>query len=241
MGHVAHLSAANKVLGKLRCSLQSLKSACAGSDDAEQASAVAILERKIAELEAKRQLLIPSEVRLKAHFKTTQALMLRRKQMLVLADEAVADVTDKSLALTDCISRYGDVTTALATLEEEIGGSKGMAKAETDKILHHQAARLLEKQTAMSVLSTEIAALTTAGEPMANYVDKFAELSVLAAEVDALQQMPTRIEGDDPDDLAASVAAGKIHDLAVKLLSEACALQKNAAALSWKHAQDKRL
>ena len=55
MGHVALLSAANKVLGKLRCSLQSLKSASEGSDDAEQASAVAILELKIAELEAKRQ------------------------------------------------------------------------------------------------------------------------------------------------------------------------------------------
>ena len=130
MGHVAHLTAANKVLGKLRCSLQSLKSACAGSDDVEQASAVAILEKKIAELEEKRQAFIPSEVRLKAHFKTTQALMLRRKHLLVSADEAVADVTNKSLALTDCISRYGDVTTALAALEEEIGGSKGMAKAD---------------------------------------------------------------------------------------------------------------
>jgi hypothetical protein len=39
MGHVALLTAANKVLGKLRCSLQALKSASEGSDDPEQASA----------------------------------------------------------------------------------------------------------------------------------------------------------------------------------------------------------
>ena len=44
MGHIVPLKEANKVLGKLRCSLQSLRSACDGSDDAEQASAVAILE-----------------------------------------------------------------------------------------------------------------------------------------------------------------------------------------------------
>ena len=63
-----------------------MKSASEGSGDPEQASAVAILELKIVDLEAKRQELIPAEVRLKAHTKTTQALVLRREQMLVLAD-----------------------------------------------------------------------------------------------------------------------------------------------------------
>jgi hypothetical protein len=240
MGHVALLTAANKVLGKLRCSLQALKSASEGSDDPEQASAVAILELKIAELEAKRQLLIPSEVRLKAHVKTMQTLMQRRKQVLLLADEAVADVTSKSLALTNSIGCYGDVTNALAALEDDIGKSRGLADAENDAIMHRESTRLTEKQAAMAVLSQDIAALTAAGEPMGKFVDKFAELSVLAAEVDALQKLPPRIGGENPDDLAASIAAGRIHDMAVKLLGEACHLQKNAAQLSWKHAQDKR-
>lgn len=234
------MTAANKALGKLRCSLQALKSACDGTEDAEQASAVAILEKKIAELEAKRQQLIPAEVRLKAHYKTTQALLLKRGYILEAASKAVEDVAVKSQALTDSIALYLDATTALAAVEKEVEGAKEAGQAEASRILNHQASRLAEKKNAMNALSAKIAELTNSGAPMASYVDKFSELSVLASEVDALQQMPKRIEGDGPDDLDASVAAGKLHDSAVRLLSEACGLQKSAAALSWKHAQDKR-
>ena len=99
------------------------------------------------------------------------------------------------------------MTNALAAPEDDISKSRGLVDAENVAIMHRESTRLAEKQGAMAVLSQDIAALTAAGEPMGKFVDKFAELSVLAAEVDALQKLPPRIEGEHPDDLAASIAA----------------------------------
>ena len=65
--------------------------------------------------------------------------------MLVRADEAVADVNDKSMALSDSIDMFGEVTSALAVLEADIGKSRGLADAETVAITHRESTKLATK------------------------------------------------------------------------------------------------